>query len=160
MKRAQIQMAENIAVLIVLVFIIMIGVMFFTRIRQHSVKTKLTEFSELSLIKLADLISGMPEFSCSVNGVVQANCVDLLKSEAFVNLSLVSLKTEYYYNLFGKSKISFVSVFPYEYNKTVYDSPYNNSNALSVFVPINLYDPINDSLNFGYIQITKYIRVY
>lgn len=160
-KKAQLQMTENIAIIVVIVFILMFGFIFYAKVRAESLKGKIREYSDLDLVKASQVISSLPEISCSINSVEQVGCLDQLKLEAFINLNLTKDYYEYYRSMFGKSRINIVSVFPEnDSNYKIYDNNYTESyNENSIFIPMNIFNPIDNTLNIGYIQVTKYTRI-
>lgn len=163
MKKAQIQMTENIAIMIVVVFLLVFGIIFYSRVREANIKKQIDEYSELDLVKAAQTVTNLPEISCSVNSLSVVGCLDMLKLEAFVALNLTNSSNyyEYYRDKFGKSKVFINSTFTNSsFNCTLYDNPYEDLyNENPVFIPINIYDPIEGYFNFGYIEIVKYTRV-
>ena len=154
-------MTENIAIIVVIIFILMFGFIFYAKYRAESLKNKAREYSELDLVKASQIISSLPEITCSVEGVDQVGCLNQLKLEAFIALNLTEDYYEYYRSMFGKSRINIVSVFPdNSLNYELYDNNYTESyNEDSIFIPMNIFDPIDDTLNIGYIQVTKYTRI-
>lgn len=160
-KKAQMQMTENIVIIIVIIFLLVFGFIFYSRVREGSVKSKIKDYSELELVKASQIISNLPELSCSVESLVDVGCMNKLKLEAFVNLELTKEYFEYYRTMFGKSKIRIVSV--YQDNTTEFVI-YNNSltgefSENSLFIPINLHNPVNDTFDFAYVQIIQYNQI-
>ena len=153
-------MTENIAIIMIIVFILIFGFVFYSKVRSASIKGKLKEYSELDLVKASQTISSLPELSCSRESLTDVGCINKLKLEAFIELGLQEEYYEYYRELFGKSKVAFNSTFPDDtINIELYNNPFDGiNNKDSIFIPINIFDPINDTVNFGYVQITKYTQ--
>ena len=153
-------MTENIAIIMIIVFILIFGFVFYSKVRSTSIKGKLKEYSELDLVKVSQTISSFPELSCSRESLTDVGCINKLKLEAFIELGLQEEYYEYYRELFGKSKVTFNSTFLDDtINIELYNNPFNGTNNKdSIFIPINIFDPINDTVNFGYVQITKYTQ--
>ncbi len=159
-KKSQLQMTENIVIIIVIVFILMFGFIFYTKVRAQTLEGKSKEYSELDLVQASQAIVALPELSCSSESLVEIGCLNKLKLEAFNVLNMKEDYFEYYHEIFGKSRVTINSTFPRDdFGFELYNNPYNNSEAGSpMFIPINIFDPIDNSLNFGYIEIFKYIR--
>ena len=160
--KAQIQMTENIAIMIVIVFLLVFGFIFYAKVKKTAVKEQIKEYSDLDLVKASQSVSNLPELSCSLGALSEVGCLNRLKVEAFValNMSNSSNYFEYYRNIFGKSKVIVKSIFPDEFNITLYDNPYDDFyNEDPIYIPINIYDPVEDYFNFGYIQVVKYSRI-
>ncbi len=153
-------MTENIAIIMIIIFILMFGFIFYSKVRSASIQGKLKEYSELDLVKTSQTISSLPELSCSVESLTDVGCINKLKLEAFIELGLQEEYYEYYRGLFGKSQVTFNSTFPDDsINIELYNNPFNGTNNRdSIFIPINIFDPINETVNFGYIQIIKYTQ--
>jgi len=160
-KKTQIQMTENIVIIAIIIFIIVFGFMFYSKLRTGTIEQKSREYSELETVKAAQIISNLPELSCSRNSLVDIGCFDKFKLEAFINLELTKDYFEYYRSLFGKSTIIINEIYPdNQTNYTLYNNTYDDLvTSDSVFVPINLYDPLGDYLSFGYMQIITYSLV-
>jgi hypothetical protein len=161
-KKAQMQMVENIAILIVIVFILMFGFIFYSRLHSGKIVERHREYSELELVEATQKIINLPELSCSIESVVDVSCVNKLKAEAFLELNLTKDYFEYYNSMFGFSRVSIKSVFPD--NNTdflIYENKFESDfNEDSIFVPITIYDSITQEYNFGYIQVTKFTRIF
>ncbi len=153
-------MTENIAIIMIIVFILIFGFIFYSKVRTVSIQGKLKEYSELDLVKASQIVSALPELSCSSESLTEVGCINKLKLEAFIELDLQQEYYEYYRGLFGKSKVTINSTFPNNStNVGLYDNPFEGiNNKDSIFIPINIFDPINDIFNFGYVQITKYTQ--
>jgi len=159
-KKSQLQMTENIVIIIIIVFILMFGFIFYSKVRAQTLQEKSQEYSELDLVKASQSITALPELSCSFESFVEVGCLNSLKLEAFKELDMNSDYFEYYHEIFGKSRVTIQSVFP---NIDLFFEIYNNSYDGSIagspmFIPINILNPIDDSLNFGYIEIFQYSR--
>jgi len=158
MKKAQMQMTQNIAVIIVITFILVFGFIFYSRVRALNITEKVSEYSALELVKSAQQVSNLPELACSREGIIDISCIDEFKLNAFLDLNLSTQYREYYRQMFGKSRIEIVSIFPNSNNFTIYNNTYDppfNENP-PIFIPINIYDVVENELNFGYIQVTQY----
>ena len=145
-KKAQLQMTENIVIIIVIVFILMFGFIFYAKVRAQTLEDKSKEYSELDLVQASQAIVALPELSCSSEALVEIGCLNKLKLEAFDVLNMKVEYFEYYRKVFGKSRVTIISVFPSdEFDFELYNNPYNGSKSGSpMFIPINIFDPINN----------------
>jgi hypothetical protein len=157
-KKSQMQMTENIAIIIVITIILVFGFVFYSNVRKVNITNKLEEYNELELVQISQKVSGLPELSCSVESLVEFGCLNKLKLEAFNALELKDKLFEYYRTIFGRSKVLVKSV--YANNQTefeLYDNPYENvGSQKSLYIPINIHNPINDTVDFAYLQIIMY----
>jgi hypothetical protein len=184
-KRAQLQMTENVVIIVIIIFILAFGLIFYSRVRAISVKEKYQDYSDLELVKSSQKITNLPELACSIDNSVEIACVDLLKLQAFIDLELVQNYYEYYRSIFGKSQVSIHVIFPqlssenngiYEFETVtyedgsseelpflvLYDNKYEEDvkvNYYSVFLPINVYNSLERKMYLGYIQIKRYSRL-
>lgn len=160
-NKAQIQMTENVIIIIIIIFILAFVFRFYSQIREGTLEQKGREYTEIDLVKSSQIISSSPEFSCSRSSLIDLLCFDTLKLEAFVNLNLSQDYYAYYTEKFGKSKITIKEIYPQkDINFTIYNNNYTGEfiSEKKVMIPINTYDPLNDTFNFAYIEITRYIK--
>lgn len=78
-KKAQIEMGETIAVIIIVTIIIFFGLAFYTKIKTLDLKDQTDKFNQFDAVKLANIVSNMPEILCSKQQVIDINCVDKYK---------------------------------------------------------------------------------
>ena len=151
-KHAQIQMMETIAVLLIFFVIVVIGFMFFLKISTSSNTQKIVKDQELESIRVSQTISFLPELQCASKNIVQDNCFDKYKLDAFENLSD---KENIYYPFFYFSEITIDEIYPNEfkwvlYNRTRYSTYFITS------IPILLYDPALKVNSFGLLNVKYY----
>lgn len=160
-NKAQLQMTQNIVIIIIIVFIIIFGFSFYYKVRSSSLDQKSREYSELDAVKISQLISNLPEFSCSTNTLIDINCVDKLKLEAFINLNLTDNYYDYYRSMFGKSTIIIKEVYPINDSEyIIYNNTYNEESSYTpIYIPINVYDSIKNVNNFGYLCVIQHLKV-
>ena len=161
-KKAQIKMFETIAVLLIFFVLIAFGFIFYVRVYGGSIQETGEEYFELKAIQIAQLVSFLPELQCtsptSMN-IVDDNCFDLLKVKALSEIIKddQKLRNEYYYDLFGSSKISIEQIYPSEMKWDIYDkSPTNKESMSSIKIPISLYNASSNKNNFGVLNIDIY----
>jgi len=161
-KKAQIKMFETIAVLLIFFVLIAFGLIFYVRVYSGSIEETGEEYFELKAIQTAQLVSFLPELQCtsptSMN-LVDDNCFDLLKVKALTEIieNDQKLRNEYYYDIFGSSKISIEQIYPSEMSWNIYDkSPANKKSMSSIKIPISLYNASSKKNNFGVLNIDIY----
>ena len=160
-KKAQIKMFETIAVLLIFFVLIAFGLIFYVRVYSGSIEETGEEYFELKAIQTAQLVSFLPELQCtsptSMN-IVDDNCFDLLKVKALTEIIKddQKLRNEYYYDIFGSSKISIEQIYPSEMKWEVYDKASNKKSMSSIKIPISLYNASSKKNNFGVLNIDIY----
>jgi len=161
-KKAQIKMFETIAVLLIFFVLIGFGLIFYGKIQSQGVQENQDENFELKAIQTAQLVSFLPELQCTSPTsitIVDDNCFDLLKIKALSEIikNNPKLKNEYYYDIFGSSKISVEQIYPSEMNWDIYDKPPSNKKSMSsIKIPISLYNASSNENNFGVLNIDVY----
>jgi hypothetical protein len=154
-KKAQLEMGESIIVLIIFLFLVVFGVVFYAKIQKFTGDKQAVEQQDEINIQIEQKIRYLAEIQCTINGVVRFDCYDLAKLKAF--------KTTYgehslYYDttLFHGANVNVTSVYPDSFSffllgeETVDDTitgetPYNT--------PVVLYNGVTDQYNFGYITV-------
>lgn len=159
-KKAQMEMAENIGILIIFFFLLIFGMVFYFKIQKVGFESRKEEFDALEAIKTAQKISFLPELKCSQDNIEKDNCFSLYKMNAFVTFleSNPDIRDTYYYDILGSSKIYINQIFPKSDNSwIIYDRSLQNfTNKFSSPVPIFLYNSTTDEQYFG----VMYIEVY
>jgi len=108
-KKAQIQQMESTAVLFVLFFLIIIGLVFYNNVTNNKVDAMENRFSDLAAKQTIQKISSAPELSCTSNGITTLECFDIKKLIAFKNL--INSNKDYYRHEYGNVKISLSLVY-------------------------------------------------
>jgi len=154
-RKSQMHMGETIAIIIVLTFFVIFGLVFYVRIKGQDTQEKKDEYSELDIIGLATSASFLEELQCSTVGVTDNNCYDLLKIEAFQKIR--SRTFFRYFDLFGNSKITIQQAYPEGRQWIIYDSnPPSFESINQVRLPINILDPLTGKQGFGVLLVEKY----
>ncbi|MBU0471769.1 MAG: hypothetical protein KKF89_05215 [Nanoarchaeota archaeon] len=159
-KKAQIQMGESIAIIIIIMILIIFALVFYSKIKEVDISEKKILFQDLDLIELSQIIYSLPEIQCSFAEVVDYGCIDLLKYyelAKIINESFKDDKIQYFYyrQLFGNTKISLETI---KDEKTVnlYNSNRTWTSKSVMNMPIIAYNPINDTKLFATLNIEKY----
>ena len=162
-KKAQIKMFETIAVLLIFFVLIGFGLIFYSKMQRESIQETGEEYFELKAIQTAQLVSFLPELQCTSptsSNIVDDNCFDLLKVKALSGIikNDQKLRTEYYYDLFGSSKISIEQIYPFGMGWDIYEykSLTNKKSISSIKIPISLYNASSNKNNFGVLNIDVY----
>jgi hypothetical protein len=164
-KLGQLQMGETIFVVFFIIIIIVFGLVFYSGAQQGKLKDDALEQSRLRLISQAHTISSWPELECSVVGIRDFDCIDLVKLNllsGFMNESRRedSFAFRYYNDLLGRASITVTQIYPKPLPGSgvwvVYNNPANRTSNESVFNPVNLYDPFSGTYYFGVMELTVY----
>ncbi|MBU1201828.1 MAG: hypothetical protein KJ583_02515 [Nanoarchaeota archaeon] len=159
-KKAQMQMGESIAIIVIVLLLIVGSMVFYAKIKAASIGEKKSLFQELDVIKLSQVAYGLSEVQCSFAEVSDYGCIDILKFTYLSNLiNTSSGKTYFYYReLFGTSKIYLKSI-----NNTggvtyyeLYHNKRNSTGNSSTFMPTIIYNPITGHNTFGILTVVKY----
>lgn len=166
-KRSQIQMAESIAVIIIVIFLLVIGIVFWNSIRQDDIKTSSLEREDLSVIALAKVAAELPELRCySSSTVSKVNCFDyhkILALNASMHSSdpvLRSQTFDYYNYYFRNSRITIQQVYPTEDSIVLYDNNISRQTSLQISIPIIIEKNYGkkSTRGFGLLIVEGYYR--
>jgi len=159
-KKAQIKLFESIAVLIIFIFLVSIGMKFYTASQLNSLKEAQKKISKLDSVKTAIELSNLPELACSKQGVFDKSCIDLNKLNAWttkINDKENLRFRDYYYSSLGQSKITLKIIYPpHDHEFKLYDASRESENSDHIFVPINVYDPATKRNMLAIINIKTY----
>jgi hypothetical protein len=161
-RKAQVKLFESIAVLIVFVFLVAIGMKFYTNAQLSSLREAQSDFSQLDAVKTSVVLSHLPEIGCSEDGLAQSTCLDLFKIIAWNTLlhgpdSLVFVDS--YLPLLGFSEITVTRLYPLYLagnSWTIYNASVENVSSDLLQIPMLLYDPVKDKHQFGVLKIRTY----
>lgn len=128
-KSAQMQMMETIGVLFIFFVLVLFGIIFYFKFQQISLEQKEEELLAADAMDITLTALFMPEFQCS-RGTAEAedNCVDMSKLRA-LNGTMPDYINDYYFNLFGFSKIYVTSVYPGNQTYVLYDKEKVSTNS-------------------------------
>jgi len=167
-KKAQIQMTESIAVLVVFFIIVVMGFVFYFRVTQTTSVVKETESLELESVQVSQKISFLPEIECSDDNVRRENCIDLLKLD---KASAIMIENSLdYYDAFQFAEVRIKQVFPQNdrngdgnINKDDDWILYSNvppdwTDKLSTIIPTALRNVTHRETYFGLVIVDIYDR--
>jgi len=137
---------------------------FYINISRSTQGAKQDDLSNLKAVEISQTISFMPEFQCSFKNIVDENCFDIMKINAFRQyvetdtLGMRSYNTTYY-DLFEYSQIIVYEIYPKSVNSWLI---YNRTegaditNKKNTFIPISLYNATTNQYTYGILNVTVY----
>jgi virulence-associated protein VapD len=174
MKKAQIKMAETIAILTIFFFLLVFGLGLYVRIQKQVFLEEQEKNAALRGLQIAQKAAYMPEFQCSVQNIQDDNCFDIYKVKIFNNKiygvdgepggsgtdadneGLISR----YYDVLGHSKLIVQQIYPpvippENENITIYDFLKEDSTFMSTsMIPVSIFDGGNRVYSIGILHIT------
>ncbi len=154
-RKAQIKMFETIAILIVFFFLVAFGMVFYSQMQKSGMKSEFEEIYELRSMNTVQLVNYLPEIQCSSENIVTDNCFDIVKLEAFEEVS--EDNKLFYHNLFYYSNITVEQIYPGAKSWHIYSNIPKEWNDMSkTHIPILLYDSINRRYNTGVLHVEVY----
>ncbi len=157
MKKAQLKTGETIIVMIIFFILLAGGMIFYAKINTYTSHKKTEETQDLNAIQIEQRIRNLAEIVCTIDASVIFDCYDISKITA---IREVIRENSLYYNtvIFLNAKVTVTSVYPSEEIIELYDYGYSETaTAVEPFrTPVTIYDPRDDSYNFGYISIEVY----
>jgi len=163
MKKAQIEMTENIIILFIFFILLIFAVVFFTRIQSTQSAQKIEEDIEGRALQIAQRVQFLPEIQCTKENVpTAANCYDEFSLGALTILAERGENLEYYFTLFGFSTITIKIIFPFtEDSFVIYDRPKEDFGFKTQSnVPVTICDFRTGSTkgicNFGVLTVDVY----
>ena len=156
-KKAQIQIFETIAVVLVFFILIAIGFILYGKFIRGNLETIKEESSQSKSIAIAQRTMFLPEIQCSEDNVIKDNCIDKLKLESAKNI--ISLNEIYYYDLLEFSEIKITQIYPANENWELYSRKIKDYKSnFTTNVPISIYNPNTKLYGFGILTIQTLIR--
>ena len=111
MKKSQIQLGENIIILFIFFILLIFAVVFFTRLQSTKIGKKISEDIEGRSLEISQRIQFLPEFQCSKNNAeIRSGCYD--EYSIYGLEALNPNEKEYYFDIFGFSRVSVQKLFP------------------------------------------------
>ncbi len=161
-KKAQIQLGESTAVIIIVIIILVIGIVFWNRINSSSIQSASTQSQELDVISVANIVSELPELKCYDSGVNEVKCLDwhkILAMNETINDPTDSMAFEFYNNYFKNSRITIMQTYPDDINITIYDAKLSNSTTtLLIPIPVNIKNYATGQTGYGLIVVEGYYK--
>ena len=161
------QMTETIFVVFIILIIILLGFVFYSKFQEISIREQEKIKRNIEVIKLAHRISFWPELECSIAGAERFACLDKVKLGVLGDFINQTMKTNsygfnYYYDLLKNSKITITEVYPSSTRTLgkdywmLYDNPGSTPVTDAVTIPVNLYDPVSKTYALGMMEVQRF----
>jgi len=159
-KKAQIQMGETIAVVIIFIIILIFALFLYFQYSYKSLEKKGFEFQETEFSSLLYSLTDSPELSC-----LKGNCVDITKIIALKQLNYKFKNKEIKIEIIYPEPLSnkectindyFDSNYPNNCKYWILEPLKKTKNKIIVNTPISLYYPELDEFKIGLIYLTVY----
>jgi len=144
-------MGETIMVLIIFFFLLVFGIVFYTRISINIYENKKDENADLLAVQVAQKTQFLPEIQCTQR-TVKYNCVDIMKLLALKDLD--SDKKKIYTEMFPRATIVVEQIYPTSHRWKIYEDNRSGRSRHFFPVPVAIYNATSKKYNFGYINIT------
>jgi len=167
-KKSQLQMNETVFVVFLIMIIIFLGLVVYSRFQELNILEKSKSLRSLNVIESTHTISFWPELDCSDVRVSEFACLDIVKLKVlgeFIDQSKQSDKIyafNYYYDQLKKSKITVTEVYPLntsvlgETYWILWDNPGTKKTTDYILVPVNLFDPFTTRYALGIMELQIY----
>jgi len=169
-RKAQMQMTETIFVVFIIMIIVLLGFVFYSKFQEQSLKEKQKENRNLKIIEMAHRMSFWPELECSEAGVSEFMCLDrtkLITLGKFIidskqENSQLNYAFNYYWALLGNSKITVTEIYPSFTHQLGLDywEIWNNTGTKRttdvVRIPVSIYNPLTTHYAFGIMELQAY----
>lgn len=167
-KKAQLQMNETVFVVFIIMIIIFLGLVVYSRFQELNIQDKSRTIKNTKVIESAQSISFWPELDCSDVKVSDFACLDMEKLKIlgkFVNDTKQANSIyafNYYFNLLGNSKISVTEVYPLntsvpgETYWVLWENPGTKKTTDTILVPVNIFDPFTGRYALGVMELQMY----
>jgi len=160
-RKAQIKMGESIIILFIFFILVVFGLVFYASISKYTSGQAAVEAEEMNVENIQKEIRFLSEIQCTESGNTRFDCYDIGKIIA--TQEAIQEHYDYYaQNVFLQTNISFVEVFPNNDEWILYELIFTEDNMMNVKggsafqIPVTLFDPIEDTYNFGYVSIMVY----
>ena len=160
-RKAQLQMSETIFVVFIILIIILLGFVVYSKFQETSIKEQQKSFRNKRVVEMAHRLSSWPELECSVAETTEFVCLDVTKLEVlgyFINKSKQenTYAFNYYFNLLKNSKITIIEVYPSSTEWMLYNNSGKTQTADRVPIPVSLYNPLTKNYAFGIMELVIY----
>ncbi|MBU0980828.1 MAG: hypothetical protein KJ709_08545 [Nanoarchaeota archaeon] len=164
MRRSQIKMGENIAVIFIFFILVAGGLMFYMNIKQRLIQDKFREQQDLMAIELAQKILNLPDLQCTKDNVPVPNCIDSMKIDAVV--ARAEEDPVGYFRVFGPTEVGidiiYAAVDPPQNEIHIYgtldEACPDCTRTLTANMPVTLYSPIQGSYSFAVLKVGVQLR--
>ncbi len=165
-RDAQLAFGETLMVIMVLVFLIGIGMVFYYSASRSSLNTELQHREDVQAVLLAQRVLSMPEVAC--DRYAGGSCIDSLKLAALARMlgpgaghDAAAWTT--YYGRFAEAAITvrYLTGAQAGQRLPLYDATPKdpgNFTAQQQFIFTTIYDPVADEQDLAYLNVTRYAR--
>ena len=155
-NKAQIHMMETIAVLLVFFVLVLIGLVFYSKIMRSNIEIEKEEARQLEAIEVAQRVMFFPELQCIEENIVTNNCIDTLKLDAATDI--ISQNKIYYYDRLGFTKVAVKEIYPDINDWVLYERPLTKfQDKITTNLPVSLFNSKENKYSFGIMQVEVYI---
>lgn len=163
-RNAQMAFGETLMVVIILVFLIMIGLVFYFNVSKSGLEREHHYREDIEAIKLAKVVLTMPEIrTTEYSGTGSIDKLKLEKLGTLLNESNTGTAAvaarEYCGELFGYAtiKLQTVTTSGVTTAATIYDDkPNANLTVMPQYIFTTLYDPGTGRRELAYLNVTRY----
>ena len=161
--KAQIQLFETIAVVIVFSIFLIFGLYWFSQTAGEQIIDDRAQLENLELLELTKAIMNLPELQCSIEGRPDTSCVDELRAQTLsAQTSNPSSETYAYYrdrydtNTRASYALTLIDVATQQ-QVTLFNFTNNQPGASrqSQAVPAVTYNPLQQTYNFSMLILTQ-----
>ncbi len=155
LKKAQIQTGETIAVVIIVVFIIVLGIVFYFNFMSGTIDEDRQRASDLDSVSTAIFVSKLNELKCSRAASASFICFDLYRVKAFNESLNEPMIGSVYHSLIGYANATIRTYYPEQGKEYTFYSyePSNITGERSSFIPVLLSDPVENKKYFAYLEV-------
>ena len=156
LRKAQIQMTETIAILIIFFIIVLFGFMFYAQFQRSSYDEKKVVLAGEKAISISLHALLLPELRCSKgDNVAIKDCIDLYKLE--ISGQKMAGEYDYYFDIMGFANVSVQQYYPTQKIWVLYDHPLENApRRPRTSIPIALFDPVTKTYTYGVLTVAVY----
>ncbi len=161
-RKAQLQIGETTLVLVIFFILLTIGLIFYSKYQEMSLKNLQEIDGERSLMKYAISITYFPELSCtSLVGEIKEGCFDIYKIAAFSDLmaddDFKRDMTLAYFDVFGDSTIIVQELFPTQNEYVLFNRTIAGAKSVKrFFIPVIIRNDLLNTDAFAYLEISTY----
>jgi hypothetical protein len=162
-RKSQMQVSETIFAVIIIIVIIVIGLVFYSKAKEGSIKEEMQKDRMDRLVDLAHTLSSWPELECSVRETREFDCLDDIKLDVLTTslsqeASSVDYSFNYYYDLIGRAKITVNRIYPPSDKKSwiVYEKKGTSRTEETITIPVSIYNPIEKRYALGVMELKMY----
>lgn len=157
-RKAQIQMFETIAVLVVFFFLIAFGLAFYFMISKTQAGKEYERSLQLRQIVFTQKISTLPELDCVRVSVQVERCFDKLK---LINFTTILKRNEtireQYYSIFGNTEVTIEEIWPTTAKYELYSNKLANATIITPsMIPMLIQDPTRKTYSLGLLRVKLY----